>query len=152
MLGKLWATLEPRSWSENGMTYNVDSDGKISGVRPYKGDAPFSLGGSFNILKAYKSGLSLFKGGSLTNIGRAVTKHPQYFGFESTEALMKAFRSPSAINKLGSSMIKDIIRNGVKTTGSGGRYPNGWVTYTLPNGNAASWTIDGVFIGFRGLK
>jgi len=104
-----------------------------------------------SLLKAYKSGLSLFKGGSLTNIGQAVTKHPQYFGFAS-EDLMKVFRSPNAINKLGSDMIKDILRNGVKSTGAGGRYPQGWVTYTLPNGNAASWSIDGIFIGFRGIK
>lgn len=118
---------------------------------PITGDVPIGPAGSFNILKAYKSGLSLFKGGSLTNIGQAVTKHPQYFGFAS-EDLMKVFRSPNAINKLGSDMIKDILRNGVKSTGAGGRYPQGWVTYTLPNGNAASWSIDGIFIGFRGIK
>lgn len=152
ILGRLWATLEPRTWEDGRIIYNVDADGKISGVKPYTGDAPIGPAGSFNILKAFKSGLSLFKGGSLTNIGRAVTKHPQYFGFESTEALMKVFRNPNAINKLGADMVKDILRNGVKTTGAGGRYPQGWVTYTLPNGNAASWSIDGVFIGFRGLK
>ena len=52
-LGRLWATGEPRTWTENGITYNVDADGKISGVRPYMGDAPFSLGGS--------GGVSFFK-------------------------------------------------------------------------------------------
>jgi filamentous hemagglutinin len=88
----------------------------------------------------------------LTNAGRAVTKHPEYFGFESTEALMKVYRTPGSLNNLGSSTLKDILRNGVRTTGAGGRYPNGWTTYTLPNGNAASWGLDGTFIGFRGIK
>ncbi|ATL75973.1 hypothetical protein IQ37_12640 [Chryseobacterium piperi] len=123
-------------------------------IKPFAGTVPIGPAGSFNILKlkSLKSALSLFKGGKLTNAGRAVTKHPEYFGFESTEALMKVFRSPSAINNLGATTVKNILRNGVRTTGSGGRYPQGWVTYTLPNGNAASWTVDGIFIGFRGLK
>ena len=51
-----------------------------------------------------------------------------------------------------STALKDMIRNGVRSTGAGGRFPNGWVTYTLPNGNAASFEIDGTFIGFRGIK
>ena len=150
---RLWALFTGRTWKDgNGLSYNVNVDGIATGITPITGDVPIGQAGSFNILKAYKSGLSLFKGGSLTNIGRAVTKHPQYFGFESTEALMKVFRNPNAINKLGSDMVKDILRNGGKSTGAGGRYPQGWVTFTLPNGNAASWSVDGVFIGFRGLK
>ncbi len=108
--------------------------------------------GGFDAVGAFKNAISPFKGGNLTNAGRAVTKHPEYFGFESTEALMKVYRSPSALNNLGSSTLKDILRNGVRTTGAGGRYPNGWVTYTLPNGNAASWELDGTFIGFRGIR
>lgn len=103
-------------------------------------------------IKLFKSGISQFKNTSLTNAGRAVTKHPQYFGFESTEALMKAHNTPAALNKLGAQSLKNILRNGTKTTGAGGRYPNGWVTYTLKNGNAASWTSDGIFIGFRGIR
>lgn len=63
---------------------------------------------------------------------------------------MKAYRSPGALNNLGSSNLKDVLRN--ETRATGGRYPNGWVTYTLPNGNAASWGLDGSFIGFRGIK
>lgn len=65
---------------------------------------------------------------------------------------MKVYRTPEALNNLGSSALKDILRNGVRTTGVGGRYPNGWTTYTLPNGNAASWSLDGTFIGFRGIR
>ncbi|WP_170875542.1 hypothetical protein, partial [Leptospira alexanderi] len=55
------------------------------------------------------------------------------------------------INELAQQKITDLLQNGVRTTGAGGRYPNGWVTYTLPNGTAASWSIDGSFIGFRGV-
>ncbi len=106
----------------------------------------------FNAVGAFKNAISPFKGGNLTNAGRAVTKHPQYFGFESMEALQKVYRSPEAINNLASSRLKDVLRNGTMTTGAGGRYPNGWVTYTLPNGNAASWGVDGSFIGFRGIR
>ncbi|WP_142685406.1 hypothetical protein [Chitinophaga polysaccharea] len=108
--------------------------------------------GGFNTIRAFKNAISPFKGGRFTNAGRAVTKHPEYFGFESTEALMKVYRTPEAINNLASTTIKNILRNGAKSTGAGGRYPNGWVTFTLGNGNAASWGLDGIFIGFRGLR
>jgi hypothetical protein len=108
--------------------------------------------GGFDAVGAFKNAISPFKGSNLTNAGRAVTKHPGYFGFESTEALMGAYRTPGALNNLGSTTLKGILRNGVRTTGAGGRYPNGWTTYTLPNGNAASWGLDGTFIGFRGIK
>ena len=108
--------------------------------------------GGFDAVRAFENAISPFKGGSLTNAGRAVTKHPQYFGFESFEALQKIYRSTKAINDLASSRLKDILRNGTMTTGAGGRYPNGWVTYTLPNGNAASWELNGSFIGFRGVR
>ena len=105
-----------------------------------------------DLVYGFKKVISPFKDGQLTNVGRAITKHPEYFGFENTEALMKAYRSTKELNKLGSSTIKNSLRNGVKTTGTGGRYPNGWVTYSLPNGNAVSWALDGTFIGFRGIK
>ena len=59
---------------------------------------------------------------------------------------------PSELNNLGSSTLKDILRNGVRTTGAGGKYPKSWVTYTMPNGNAASWEFDRTFIGFRGVN
>ncbi|WP_232451674.1 hemagglutinin repeat-containing protein [Burkholderia ubonensis] len=94
-----------------------------------------------------------FKDGQeITNGGRAVTKHPEYFGFDSTQDLRKVYRTDDQINELAAQAVQDILKNGVKTTGAGGRYPNGWVTYTLPDGRAASWTASGEFIGFRGLQ
>jgi RHS repeat-associated protein len=107
---------------------------------------------SFDVVLAFKNAISPFKGQKLTNAGRAATKHPEYFGFESTEALMKTLKTPEAINRLASERLKAVLRNGKMTTGSGGRYPQGWVTFTLKNGNAASWDSSGKFIGFRGLK
>ncbi|MCT7329680.1 VENN motif pre-toxin domain-containing protein, partial [Ralstonia mojiangensis] len=93
-----------------------------------------------------------FKEGQLiTNAGRAVTKHPEYFGFDSTQELRKIYRSDAELNELANSTLQDVLKNGVRTTGAGGRYPSGWVTYTLPDGRAASWTSSGDFIGFRGV-
>jgi RHS repeat-associated protein len=51
-LGRLWANGEPRTWTENGITYNVDADGKISGVRPYQGDVPLGPAGNLKGLKS----------------------------------------------------------------------------------------------------
>ncbi|MFO6296943.1 hemagglutinin repeat-containing protein [Rahnella selenatireducens] len=99
------------------------------------------------------SALQPFKEGqNLTNAGRAVTKHPEYFGFESTEDLRKSYRSDAQLNKLAEESIQGILKGGTMTSGAGGRYPEGWVTYTLPDGRAASWSISGNFIGFRGMK
>jgi filamentous hemagglutinin len=64
---------------------------------------------------------------------------------------MRVYRTPAALNKLGSQRAKEVLRHGTMTKGVSGRYPNGWTTFTLQNGNAASWNLDGSFIGFRGL-
>ncbi|MDO5980948.1 hypothetical protein [Flavivirga spongiicola] len=102
--------------------------------------------------RLYKSALSKYKKSDLTKAGREVTKHPNYFGFKNNKALREKYRSDNAINKLGAQKLKNILRNGTRTRGSGGRYPKGWITYTLKNGTAASWHSNGDFIGFRGLK
>jgi len=99
------------------------------------------------------SALSPFKDGqAITSAGRAVTKHPEYFGFDSTQELRQVYRSDAQLNDLAEKSVQDILENGVKTTGAGGRYPNGWVTYSLPDGRAASWSASGDFIGFRGVQ
>jgi filamentous hemagglutinin len=96
---------------------------------------------------------SPFKGqGLLTNAGRATTKHPEYFGFNSTKELRSIYRTDEQLNTLANTHAQEILSNGIRTTGAGGRYPGGWVTYTLPDGRAASWTTSGEFIGFRGLQ
>ncbi|KQT28480.1 hypothetical protein ASG22_19965 [Chryseobacterium sp. Leaf405] len=51
-LGRLWATGQPRTWSGNGITYNVNADGRITGVTPYQGDVPLGpAGNGKNIIK-----------------------------------------------------------------------------------------------------
>jgi hypothetical protein len=102
--------------------------------------------------KDFKAALGQFKNTKFTNAGRAVTKHPEYFGFKNTEALRKVYNTESKINKLAADTLKDIMRTGKTTTGAGGRYPNGWKTITAPDGRAASWHTDGRFIGFRGVQ
>lgn len=48
------ADLEPREWSDSrGTLYNVDSDGKIKGVRPYMGDVPLGPAGAFKITQMH---------------------------------------------------------------------------------------------------
>ncbi|MFT3777552.1 MAG: hypothetical protein QM772_04600 [Ottowia sp.] len=88
----------------------------------------------------------------LTVAGRATTKHPEYFGFDSAEMLRAVYRTEQDLNLLAQRNIAEILTSGVRTTGAGGRYPSGWVTYTLPDGRAASWHANGDFIGFRGAK
>jgi hypothetical protein len=95
---------------------------------------------------------SPFKGQGLTNAGRATTKHPEYFGFSSTEELRAVYRTEAQLNELAAKSAQEILANGIRTTGTGGRSPGGWITYTLPDGRAASWTTSGEFIGFRGVK
>ncbi|QTD45631.1 hypothetical protein [Ottowia testudinis] len=99
-----------------------------------------------------QSAESPFKGQPLTNAGRATTKHPEYFGFNSTEELRAVYRTDAQLNELASKNLNEILANGTRTSGAGGRYPNGWVTYTLPDGRAASWGASGEFIGFRGVQ
>ncbi len=99
----------------------------------------------------FKEALSPFNE-DFTQAGRAVTKHPEYFGFNDLKSLQKVYNTPEKINELAAETLKDIIRNGDVTSGAGGRYPGGWQTYTLPNGTAASWHSGGDFIGFRGPR
>jgi filamentous hemagglutinin len=100
----------------------------------------------------FKSALQPFKKTKFTQGGRAVTKHPEYFGFDDLASLQKVYNTPQKLNVLAADSLKSIIRNGKVTTGAGGRYPNGWKTITHPDGRAASWNIDGTFIGFRGIQ
>ena len=93
-----------------------------------------------------------YKEQTMSAAGRAVMKHPEYFGFNSQAELQMAYRTEAERNALGTSFVKEILENGTKTTGAGGRWKEGWVTYTLPDGRAASWTVSGEFIGFRGVQ
>jgi hypothetical protein len=95
---------------------------------------------------------SPFKDQALSNAGRAATKHPEYFGFSDTQELRATYRTDDQLNKLAAGHVKEVLMGGIRSSGAGGRYPNGWITFTLPDGRAASWHASGEFIGFRGVR
>ncbi|CAE6837200.1 hypothetical protein [Paraburkholderia domus] len=85
----------------------------------------------------------------MSKAGRAATKHPEYFGFRSAEDLRQTYRTTDQLNQLASDAVRNALDNGVRTTGIGGRYADGWVTYTPPTGPSATFYSNGDFIGFR---
>lgn len=89
------------------------------------------------------------EGQTVSAAGRAATKHPEYFGFNSAEDLRQVYRTTDQLNGLASNAVRNALENGVRTTGIGGRYKDGWVTYTPPTGPSASFYPNGDFIGFR---
>jgi len=80
-------------------------------------DAPRGLVGN----PMFRSAVQQFKKGPFTNIGRAVTKHPNIVGLnpaKGTEmkALLNAFGSKAGINRAAADAVKNIMRTGVRTT------------------------------------
>ncbi|MGB8419960.1 DUF6531 domain-containing protein [Paraburkholderia sp.] len=88
----------------------------------------------------------------MSKAGRAVTKHPNYFGFKTAEDVRQVYRSNEQLNDFASKQVKDILENGVRREGDGGPTGQGWVTYTRSDGVGASWTRNGEWIGFRGKR
>jgi hypothetical protein len=89
------------------------------------------------------------EGQTMSAAGRAATKHPEYFGFSTSEDLRQVYKTTDQLNQLASNAVRNALDNGVRTTGIGGRYTDGWVTYTPPTGPSASFYSNGNFIGFR---
>uniref|UniRef100_UPI00142D3912 RHS repeat domain-containing protein n=2 Tax=Chryseobacterium lathyri TaxID=395933 RepID=UPI00142D3912 len=55
-LGKIWSFMSPREWSDsNGLSYQVNSDGRITNVAPLMGDVPLGLSGVKGIVKVEAS-------------------------------------------------------------------------------------------------
>ena len=94
----------------------------------------------------YKAAVQEFKNSELSNAGRALTKHPELIG-ETKETIRQSLRTDGAINEAAHSELRDIMRNGVTTNPTLGRY--GTVTQIqVPGGFGARWASDGSFIGF----
>jgi len=94
----------------------------------------------------YKAAVQQFKATDLSNAGRALTKHPEVIG-QTKDTLRQSLRTDGAINDAAHSALRDIMRNGVTTTPTLGRY--GTVMETqIPGGFGARWASDGSFIGF----
>ena len=95
----------------------------------------------------YRSALQSFKGGPLTNAGRALTKHPEVLGF-SKQTIRQTLKTNSQLNQAAHSALKNIMRNGVRTTPNLPRYGN-VVQYQLKGGFGARFRAsDSSFIGF----
>lgn len=94
----------------------------------------------------YKAAVSQFKNTELSNAGRALTKHPELIG-ETKETLRQTLRTDEALNDAAQESLRNIMRNGVTTTPTLGRY--GTVTQIqISGGFGARWASDGSFIGF----
>jgi len=82
----------------------------------------------------------------LSNAGRALTKHPELVG--ATKAtLRQSLSTDAALNGAAQAQLKDIIRNGVLTNPSMGRYGE-VIQMQIPGGFGARWYPNGKFIGF----
>jgi hypothetical protein len=82
----------------------------------------------------------------LTQVGRALTKHPEVVGLEKG-TLRQTLRTDAALNRAGADALKGIIRSGVRTTPTLPRYGQ-VVQIQVPGGYGARWYSDGRFIGF----
>ena len=88
-----------------------------------------------------------FKGGSLTNAGRALTKHPEVLGF-TKDTLRQSLRSDAALNAAAEGAIGGILRSGSSMVKSLPRYGN-VIEVQGGSGFGARWSeATGEFIGF----
>ncbi|MBL6991531.1 MAG: VCBS repeat-containing protein [Bacteriovoracaceae bacterium] len=94
----------------------------------------------------FRSALQHYKNTPLTNAGRALTKHPEVAGLTKS-TLRNTLRTSSQINDVASSTVKNMMRNGIKTTPNLGRYGK-VIQYRLNNGYGARWRSGSDFIGF----
>jgi len=90
----------------------------------------------------------VFRNGPLTNVGRALTKHPNIIG-ESGNILQK-LGGASNVNAAGARALENIMRTGTMTTKSTAAYGD-IIQYTLESGLGARFSATtGEFIGFIG--
>ena len=136
------------TWGNFGHTKTyIYYNGAWNEQRYITGDVPIGPAGAFNLIKSFRSALSLSKGG-LTNVGRALQKHPnilKLIGRETSSVTTNAAR-----NEAGAQALKYIVRNGaqeVKVHKSFGKV----IEYKLPNGLGARFKANtNEFIGFLG--
>lgn len=87
------------------------------------------------------------KGGSLTNAGRALTKHPEVLGF-TKETLRQTLRTDAAINAAAEGAVGGILRSGTAAVRELPRYGS-VIEVTGDSGFGALWLQQtGEFIGF----
>lgn len=88
-----------------------------------------------------------FKNTGFTNVGRALTKHPEVIG-STKQSLRQGLRTDAQINKAGADALKNIMRNGVKSTSSHPRFGD-IITHQIKGGHGARFDAKtNEFIGF----
>jgi hypothetical protein len=123
----------------------IGSAGAGAALKSLKAAAAAGQGlGNQNLL--YKAATGQFKNSALSPAGRALTKHPELIG-KTKETLRQSLRTDGAINDAAHNALRDIMRRGITTTPTTGRF--GTVTdIQIPGGFGARWGSDGSFIGF----
>lgn len=97
----------------------------------------------------FKHALQPFRGG-FSNAGRALTKHPNIAGAKSAQELIRRFGNNAGINKAAAEALKNIMRNGTRTTKTTKAFGD-VVEFKLPNGLGARFNaVTNEFIGFLG--
>ena len=101
----------------------------------------------------FRNALAPFKDGSLTQAGRALTKHPEVVGL-AKHTLRQAYRPAAAINRAAHNALKNIMRHGVRPTPRLPRYGE-VIQCQIAGGFGTRWYTAGegagAFIGFISL-
>ena len=146
--GKIWYTLEPKKWSDGNFTWEVDINGKITGLAPMAGLGTAGLIAGPSAAKLFRSALGIYKNTRLTNVGRALTKHPDVMGFNDFNSLTQSLRNPMAVNQAGANALKGIMRNGTRSIEYMPTLGENVIQYTLPSGYGARWRLTGEWVTF----
>jgi hypothetical protein len=95
----------------------------------------------------FNDAVSPFKNSDLTNVGRALTKHPEVLN-QTKETLRQTIRTDAELNIAGAKALENIMTNGVRTESVLPRYGN-TVTYQIPGGFGVRFEAGtNKFIGF----
>jgi hypothetical protein len=103
---------------------------------------------TLEISELLENATQIYRKGPLTNVGRALTKHPNIIG-ESGNILQKLGGADN-VNAAGARALENIMRAGTLTTKSTAAYGD-IIQYTLDSGLGARFSAtNGEFIGFIG--
>jgi uncharacterized protein RhaS with RHS repeats len=101
-----------------------------------------------SVTASFEHATQLFRSGPLTNVGRALTKHPNIIG-ESGSILQK-LGGAAKVNEAAADALQNIMRNGTMTT-KVTRAFGAVIEYKLPSGLGARFSATtGEFITFLG--
>jgi len=126
VLGKPWATLEPREWVDQttGLVYNVDANGKITRLRPLGGL------GSLGYINGPSGVKLLVQFGKTENQVYHTFRHIEKMGLNKTvvqNAIMKHFQTVYKEIKEGQSLNKVITVQGQQIQYSAYRLSDGTI-------------------------